>query len=120
MNLTVSDIIEIRRFNTYISNKHIIYRGAIWNGKDDDKEVGLFPVLPLVELTKMEATILVILAVMLNGSFVMLFEYFNWYPCNRNQDGSINRTLLDVIFITPLVMVIMGTITLVYKYIVKK
>lgn len=119
INLADDSVLEVRKFNTYISSKHNIYRGILLND-DDDKEVGLFPDLPLVELTKVEAVILTALAVMFSGTFTMLFEYFNWYPVNRSQDGSMYRSLFDVLVVGPMAIFVLGAIALVFKYYIKR
>lgn len=121
VNAQNDDIIEVRRFNTYITKRHTIYRGvSVANFDDENEEEGMkFPELPRVLLTNVEALIIFALVVILSGTLVIIFEYYNWYPVNQTQDGSLFRSLLDVLFISTLVSPL-GMIVLIFKFYIKK
>lgn len=121
VNAQDDEIVEVRRFNTYITKKHVIYRGvSVANFEDENEEEGMnFPELPRVLLTNVEALIILALVVILSGTLVIIFEYYNWYPVNQIQDGSLVRSLLDVLFITTLVSPF-GMIVLIFKFYIKK
>ncbi len=121
VNAADDAIIEVRRFNTYITRRHVIYRGVPVEDFDDRNEAeGMnFPELPQVLLTSFEALVIVSLVIILAGSLVMAFEYYNWYPVNQQQDGSLFRSLLDVLFIT-VILSPLGMIVLIFKFYIKK
>ena len=114
-------VIEIRKFNTYLTNRKTIYRGTTWNGGDDDDQADYYPDLPVLEWTYLELITISVFMVMLVNFAVMLIDYFNWYPNSMaQQDGSLYRSLLDVAYVILPSIILLAMVTLTFKYYIKR
>src|SRR5699024_9760712 len=43
VDLSDDSVLEIRKFNTYLTNRRTIYRGMPWTGDKDDEEADYYP-----------------------------------------------------------------------------
>lgn len=113
-------VVEFIRFNTYLTNRPTIYRGTKCNPDEPDPLDGLYPELPYADWTPVECAIIASFFIMFTGSIVLVFEYYNIFPVDREQEGSLYRSLLAVCFILPIVFPLFAAVTLIYKYVFKR
>ncbi|MGE9615923.1 MAG: hypothetical protein ACQPRI_06440, partial [Solitalea-like symbiont of Tyrophagus putrescentiae] len=97
-----------------------IYRGTKCNPDEPDPLDGLYPELPYADWTPVECAIIASFFIMFTGSIVLVFEYYNIFPVDREQEGSLYRSLLAVCFILPIVFPLFAAVTLIYKYVFKR
>ncbi|KAI2799853.1 hypothetical protein BLOT_014281 [Blomia tropicalis] len=119
-DLIEENVIEITSYHEYLTNQPKTYRGTPLTNEDGE-EVGLYPELPLMEWTNIELVIFSFFILMANGSMVMLLEYYNIYPAKiKDQQGSLYRSLLDVLISLIPCVFLLGIVTLTYKYCIKR
>lgn len=119
MNFTV---LQVCRFNTYLTNRYAIYRGKQWTEVDDEDDEDYYPELPILEWTMVEMTELGVFFVIACATAVMLFEYYDLYysPTAVTDDGSLYRSLWDILYTIPVAIILLVVTTVSYKYYFKR
>lgn len=114
-------VVDFRLMLDYIEFRPRIFRGFVPKNLNDDTMVGVYPEIPILELSPLEIAIFAAFAIVMSGTFCILLEYGNLYLINQKQkQGSLYRSLQDLLFAGPVVMlVLMGNI-FVYKYNIKR
>jgi len=115
------NVIEVRRFHVYLTHKRTTYRGKPFTGEEEEANENVdTPELPLMQWTNTEIVVISSLIVSFVGAMVMLAEYFDAYPVDEKQDGSLNRALFDVLYTSPLALALLAVVALLYKYYFKR
>lgn len=119
-DLRDSTVIERRVISRYIEGRPVVFRG-VESSSHDNEDSGLYPELPIEELSYVETLTLLSLSVMMMACFTMLFENFDVvYFASKHDNGSLYRSLQDVIFVTPIGTVSLMFCIFVYKYYLKR
>ena len=117
-------IIEDMFIMDHITNKHQIFRGFQSSKIEEPK---IEPMADqqvnkknetnsnLNEWTFIELLIIFMFIVISIGWFILMFEYFNWYFINEKDDGSLFRSLMDILFVCPIMFWILAIIIFIYK-----
>lgn len=115
-DLSDDSVIEVVSFNTYLTNRKVVYRGRPWfegqDGKDD-----YYPEVPVLELTYAEVVHIGTFIVLASGCAVLLVERNNlYYESIRKEDGSLIRSLMDILYLAPCFLLLLPAIVMSYKY----
>ena len=115
IDMNEDTVLEERIFMQFITNKPAIFRGRIaqlsnsTKAELQDSNRTNF----LVEWTRTELVIIFCWLIMTSGGMVMFLEYFNGYFVCQKDDGSLFRSLFDILFVTPItLMLLFGIICL--------
>ena len=124
ISLPEEQIMEVRRFNTYLTNKATDYKGKVVTDTVQGGEFCSFPIIPQIKWTTIELAIISSVIIMFTGSVVLIIEYYNNLYIiiaddNLQQEGSMWRTLLDVIYVSPLALLLLVVLSIPYKFFMK-
>lgn len=121
IDMTNNSVVEVHRFNTFITDKPTVFRGVTCNPNNLDPFDGLNLLeLPKLDWTPSEYGIISSFFIMITGSVVLVFEYFNIFPINQEQEGSLFRSALSVSFTLLIVLPLFAATTLFYKFFLKR
>lgn len=118
MDLKDNSIIEKKVVCEYIENKQKPFFGKECH--KDGNDVGLYPELPVMEITRIEFVMITAFILLLIGALVMVFEFYNLYFICVDENGSLYRSFQDIMFISPIVLIVLLGTILLYKYYIKR
>lgn len=117
-DLSDDSVIEVVVFNTYLTDQKLILHGQLWAGEENGHDDDYIPEIPILELTLAETVLICVFLILACGGAVVLVEHFNLYTDNslREEDGSLLRSLLDILYIAPLSVLLLSVVVMSYKY----
>lgn len=115
-DLSDDSVIQVVSFNTYLTNRRVIYRGQPWTEGEDDND-DYYPEVPVLELTLAETVHISTFIVLASGCAVVLVERYNlYYGSISREDGSLFRSLMDILYLSPCFLLMLSLIVMSYKY----
>ena len=114
-------VVEFRLILDYIEFQPRIFRGFLPKNLNDDAMVGVYPEIPIIEMSMIEMAIFSCFTIVLSGTLCMLLEHSNFYLYKQQErQGSLYRSLQDLVFIGPVVLLVLFGNIFVYKYNIKR
>lgn len=111
-------ILQVGVFNSPLTDKLTEYEGK---KVDDLEDVVYSQYIPTPDWTTFELAIIGVFLCAIVKAAVSAMETFDWYPfTSASQDGSLYRSLTDIAIVGPIMAIIMCTVTLPYKYFLKR
>lgn len=120
IDLKDDSVLDKRNVCEYIDNQQRLFYGKPSYVLEGENEVGVYPELPLQELNLFELAIIAGFILFFISMMVILFESYNLYLTCTREDGSLIRSLQDIIFIVPLSLLLQASTVTLYKHFIKK